>query len=324
MSQRIVVFIEFCLVIIAGLTSCKTGISQPQIESKDFNARAVLAYGNGASGGMFAGPFIKFVIPELVVYENGLVLFSCRGEKWPEICYNRILPERVQTLLDDLSAVGFFNESRVPSSTASHHGNKLIIARTATTLGTMKWPTTGGVVVPSEPPYPLPSVLKIMEAFNNEVQTSKQSYWPEEVALWVFKPCDCDAPPIGEKGARGLCNMCDDLALIRDWPFDFEPPYETFAVDGCSGYVEFPRPISFIMSMMPDLEELSLDYSNYASTSDKAIFRDGNIIWHVDVRPYLPGEERQVSCSEERWDRGWPAYDDTLPFYSAPDPTPTP
>jgi hypothetical protein len=293
------------------LISCTSSEMAPYTAFEPFDSHAVLVYGSGVpnTGLVFCRDFlIQFAIPEFLVYENGLVLFSCPGEAWPEICQNNVSPERVSDLLNELSVVGFFSKHRSYPGIPGPHSAQLILAHTAEADSEMLWHTDA--FVPDGHPEPLLSVLEIIEDFNEEAQVDKQLYRPRNVAIWMWRPCECTSRSNTQAGE--MCSHCDDLDAIPEWPFEFELPYAKLRSYDCKRHWEFPQPFSTIASAISNLEEHSL-----GPPEAESIFRDGDTLISVWIRPYLPGETIQAGCSEDHWDKAgeWPTYD-TLPFYS--------
>jgi hypothetical protein len=277
------------------LSSCNVNEVNPQtIRVDDSDAHTVLAYGYGipSTGLTFSRDgFINYAVPELLVYENGLVVFSCRGETWPELCQNDVSSERVGHLFEELTISGFFNESRQYTGGVGPRSFYIITAQTKEAHSSITWASNS--FGPYPPPEPLQSVLGIIEAFREEVSIGQEHYQPENVALWIWKPCKCT--PRSDIQTGGICNYCDDLDVIPGWPFPFEPPYSELESYECEQYLELSSRFSDVILALPDLEHQPL------WPSGEHIFRDGTTLLSVTIRPYLPGETIQVSCSEDRW-----------------------
>jgi hypothetical protein len=282
----------------------------------EFSTHAVLAYGYGRpSAGRPAfscDDLLCFAIPELLVYEDGLVLFSCEGKAWPKVCQSNVSPERVDRLLDDLAAADFFGQYRAYSPGTGPQVIHYIVGSTAEAYGEMRWFTLS--FDHSTMPDPLLSVVEIMETLREEVQASGQLYWPGQASLWVWG-CQCPPPADvvwGDGGYEGLYNYCDDLGSLPKWPFGFDPPpIERLAGLGWEQAWELPQPMSAITSAISD------------PLCQVCVFRDGSTVLAVQIRPYLPGEVVQAGRALDRWSRGWGIAYDRLPFYAIPDLAPS-
>jgi len=288
-------------------SSCSANkVEPPTIRVDGFDAHTVLAYGYGipSTGLMFSRDgFINYAVPELLVYENGLVVFSCRGETWPELCQNDVSSERVSSLLADLAAVGFFKEFPHQGSGVGPRQYYAIVAQTEDRHKGIQWSNSFG---PSGPSETLQAVLDIIEAFSIEASVGKNIYQPENVTVWVWKPCKCT--PWTDTQTGGICNYCDDLEAIPEWPFPFEPPYRELEFYECEQHLEVPSSFSNVILALPNLEHQPL------WPLGAHIFRDGTTLLSATIRPYLPGETVQVSCSEDRWTgMTMPVYD-SLPW----------
>lgn len=285
--------------------SCAVKPTDPHINSVEFTAHAVFAYGSGrpSTGFIFSEDmYTKFAIPELLVYDNGLVLFACPEKEWPKICQSSVSLERLSCLFDDLKAAGFFEANLVyPSGVGPNH-RYFIFVQMEDISGTAEWASNS--FGPYPPPNPLQSTLEIIDTFKEEVQVSRLIYEPSDVALWILG-CQCTSESVEQTG--GLCNICDDSESFPEWPFEFEPPDETLAAFGWMEALELPQPISAIEASIPNLPEQSWQWSDN-------IFRHGDTLLSIHPRPYLPGETIQTSYAKDRWDGQSPVYD-TLPFY---------
>lgn len=222
--------------------------------------------------------------------------------------------------MDALSAAGFFKEPFYASQVAGPTGFELIIVQTKENSGRMAW--ASNAFGPYPPPEPLRATLEILQSFRKEIEIGKQIYEPSYVALWIWKPCDCNPRPTERTDGQwtdGRCSHCGDLNVFSQWPFRIAPPYEALAANDCSSYLEMPYTMSDVMSEIPSLKEYSLGQNYTRDYVPLTNFRDGDTIMDVQIRPYLPGEKAQVMCSENRWDYRWPIYD-TLPLYASPEP----
>ncbi len=267
------------------------------------DAHALLAQGDGfPSTGSFHQPFMEYVVPNLVVYDNGLVLFACWGSAWPQICYRQVSLEQVDQITGDLDRVGFFdNQLKIDGETVGPHGIETIVAHTSAGYGEIH---LEGRPLQLEP---VRTAHSIVNALLKEDQVDKHLYQPDYVGLWVNM---WSSATINQDKPKWPNRLCNDNT-IPAWPFEFSPNYEAYLAYNCgnlSGYapgvLELPQPIETVSAALGDLS------SNYY------YYRYRDLILSVEIRPYLPGENRQVKCANERWAGGFPLYN-TLPFSSS-------
>lgn len=292
------------LIVVGACTSCASarGGTPASITLEPFDSQVALVYGPGGSNtGNGSGPFGDLAIPELVVYENGLVLFSCR-EETVRICQNGAAPERVAQLLDDLSVLGFFDDSwhnYLQRTRLGPYTEYTMIVPNPTDRSQtcrMSWTTASYDGNWTQAPGLLGSTLTLVNEFKDEMYLGEQPYQPKYAALLVIVP---DERPT-------------DYSQTMVWPFDFDPRIQ---IDNPScSWVEVPQTISDITVAIPDFLEHPL--------GERYEFVDGANIAVVRVRPYLPGEEMRTGCVH-RWSGMTPVYD-MLPLYTEAVPVSTP
>ncbi len=274
-------------VVIVILSSCATGQTGTPVPvtPEPFEGHAVLAYGEGRTTTDWTdgNAFVFFALPELTVYDNGLVLFSCRQEAWPEICQRRVAPEQIGRLWDELNAIGVLDGSD-HDYTNAQLGPRTYFALEARG-GVIHWASAAVGYPPNCCDiYLIESIQAVLTNFTKEAMSAKQLYQPKYAALWIVlwdkcptgNPTDCDIP----------------------WPFEFSPKVAIPAIisddENCSK-VEVPQSIAEIRSAIFDFEKHSL--------GDRYFFRDGNNIVEVQIRPYLPGERMLIMCALRRYGR---------------------
>jgi hypothetical protein len=273
------------------------------ITPEAFDTCAVLAYGPGAHSTdrhFSSDAFSNLAIPELVVYKDGLVIFACRDEPWPGICQNRIAPARVTQLLDDLVAVGFFDEEwrDYPDIRLGPRTYYLMMVQASIPgRAAISWSSASFGEGNQQPHLqPLNSALAVVDSFIEEVEIGKLLYEPSHVGLWIEVFDQCPG-----------YYWCNDVDSLPTWPFSFS---SYFHFDKDCRWLEVPQTVSDVKSAMPDFDK--------RSPVDIYGFRDEKALVRVEVRPYLPGEAIQVMCVFERWEAvGPPSY--TLPFCSGAD-----
>lgn len=266
------------------LSSCVTGqIGTPiPITPEPFEAHAVLAYGKGWTSTDWTNgeAFVFLALPELTVYDNGLVLFSCRQEAWPEICQRQISLERIGRLWDELDATGVFTHSHYET-----YKNERLGPRTYFTLETRRDPITPAISIQwsSASNNEALAMQAVLDAFIKEItpSNSRQTYQPKYASLWITlrdkcptgQPIDCDTP----------------------WPFKFSSKVTIpviISYDKNCSMAEVPQSIAEIRSAIPDFDKHPLGEGHF--------FRDGNSIVEVQIRPYLPGERMLTQCAWSR------------------------
>ncbi len=286
--------VQISLVLMLVTSACAAGPTPtPQIDSP---AHTVIAYWqyNPYCPGVLCRPDYFYGIldlPLITVYDNGRVLFKCPDERGEIeiLCQNRIDSNRVEKLFSDIYAAcqGCFDRSEEYPRESANHNIATLILRTAKSTVKVKWSAGWR----SHLLYPVEEVL---DSFIQEVQTGKQVYEPEYVALWIKKPIECSS----------ATNQfpCSSLNEFQAWPFDFAPPYQLLGQIYKEQTLELPQPFSVIKSNMPNLGNKPPGSEFY--------FRDGQTVLTVYVRPYLPEEMMQIRATQSQTD--------TLPFYTSP------
>ncbi len=277
------------LLILLTSVSC-AGESRNQKPIIGPNDHVVLACGSGPgpAGLPLTREEIFLAIPDVIVYDTGLVIFLDKGQEKPEIYQSQVPPDRVDRLIKAIYSVGF---SQDLSSETGSHGSVLIAVHTPEASDTVYWSSAG-----NPPSKSIIDTLGIIQTFVNEAKTDKTVYQPEKIALWLsrrFSNYDCS---VDETRCNG----------ISSWPFKVELPQES---DSCSGYHYFEIALSYsdVMEAIPDMDKRGIW---------REVFRVGDTIFEVDARPYLPGETMRSGCFEHPWFSPKTTYD-TLPFYIA-------
>lgn len=293
-------FTALLIAIIACASCAPTPTNTPaSVIAEPFDSQIALVYGPGGSSTMLGGSaFGDLAIPELVVYEDGLVLFSCPKEA-VQICQHEVAPERVVQLLDDLSALGFFDDSwhfYMQAARLGPHTEYFMIAPNPTNrsqTSKMSWTTASYDGDWSQAPGILGPTLTLVNEFKREVSPSKQLYQPKYAALWitVYDGCPLDHS-----------RWCNDPGSTPAWPFDFDPHIQID--DPKCSKIEVPQAISDIEIAIPNFYRHPVG-ETYG-------FIDGANLVLVTVRPYLPDEEMPTRCVSDRWWYFHPAYDTLL------------
>lgn len=265
-----------------------------------------------------------FGIPDLLIYENGLVLFTCHDEEWPKICQNNISSERIAHLLNDLAAADFFGEYRNYSANVGPHVSFQVEVSTKEMHGGMRWSSNSSYLSPV--PESVSLVEKTIQTFFDQVQEGSQLYRPE-YAMILARGCQCPPPPNATWGEEGgyvndLYNFCDDLESFPEWPFEFDSPNELLT---SWNVLMSLQPVSVIA---PVISDMTCVPSCTPTCQYKCSFRNGDIFLSIQMRPYLPGEAIEADHSRDQW-IDWGEVTLTLQCYPSPDlpmtyPTPLP
>ncbi len=273
----------------SACTACTT--PPPQIDSPAHTVIAYWQYNPYCPGAMCHPDYFYGILhlPLLTVYDNGRILFKCPDERGETVilCQNRVAPDRIEKLIADIHEAGqdFLYRGEYPPETGPQYWARLILS---TVKSTVKVSWSAGFR--SHPMYPVEQVL---DSFIQEIQTGKQVYEPEYVALWIKKPIECSSATDSFP--------CNSINEFPTWSFDFAPPYQLLKIY-TQEILEFPQPFSAVKSNMPNLSS--------EPPGSEFYYRDGNTILTFYVRPYLPQEMRQIRATRTQTD--------TLPFYAAP------
>jgi hypothetical protein len=313
-KSQITVFVAFFMMVAIGLIAYANRKYELNIGTLvdelmqaypvDANLRAVIFQGSDLpttyGSHIIDSIFLEQAIPQLVIYDNGLVVFSCETADWPPICISHLTEERVEKLIDDLKNTGILTwapPERVPELGPS--SSETLIIRTPQLYSPHRWITANRASPVLYGPNPLTDSLQLIKKFVEEARGVVQHFEPDLVALTLKERCTSrDYLPQ---------TVCTNLEA---WPFDFSPPYDTMENLNCERGLEIPQPFTKINLAIPSLSGRALH-----------MFQDGNRVVQIEIRPYLPGEKVRVACSDDRWDFMYPIYD-SLPLYPIATPTP--
>jgi len=222
--------------------------------------------------------FLEQAIPQLVIYDNGLVVFSCEIANWPPICISPLTNERVEKLVDDLKSTGIFTWTPPVMSLSGPSSSETLTIRTPKLYSPHRWITGNRASPLLYGPNPLTDSLEIIHEFIEEARGKVQHFEPDLVALTLKERCTSH-----DYLSQSACTN------LEAWPFDFSPPYDAMETMNCERGLEIPQPFAKIKMAIPSLSGRVLH-----------MFQDGNRVVQIEIRPYLPGEKVRVSCSDDR------------------------
>ncbi len=191
-----------------------TSDSQPSEE----RAILVMGYGQPSAGSPGLWRHVGLEVPNIVLYESGLVITRCYGKNHGEtkFCQSRTSSERVDQLVTDIARAERIDQSCSDWNLGRYGMGPTILAvmrlRHRNFCGSIRWFLR----------QPDPVFFRILTGFTADIAEMQQPYHPQKVSVVVTALAPEEYP-----------NNPEDIPL---WPYGFSPER---ALHECE-FVEYP------------------------------------------------------------------------------------